>query len=295
MSDITKNEKVFELLEETETNWSAKKIELIGFNKDDRPMATDSFGIFKSSNDQWLGTVGKQYVAMQNAELAEVIIGLQDVFGGEVRGGSMQDGKRIYYQNTLPDEFIARDTLKRQITCLNSHNGSSSIGFGSTNTVVSCSNTFYKAMKDLSRFRHTLNASDRLKAAVIDYKKALMCDEELMVDFKRMSEVKLSPSIVNTVIENLFKIDKRDSVDFSTRKKNQILNFQKASEREISEKGENLWGLFNAVTYFTNHMEVTSKTDEHVMIGGGYKKNLMAYCVLANYAEDKKKLVHSLA
>lgn len=295
MSDITKNEKVFELLEETETNWTANKIELIGFNKDDGLLSTDSFGIFKSSNDQWLGTVGKQYVAMQNAELAEVIIGLQDAFGGEVRGGSMQDGKRIYYQNTLPDEFIAKDTLKRQITCLNSHNGSSSIGFGSTNTVVSCSNTFHKAMKDLSKFRHTLNASDRLKEAVIDYKKALMCDEELMNDFKRMSEVKLSPSIVDTVIENLFKIDKRDPTDFSTRKKNQILNFQKAAEREISEKGENIWGLFNAVTYFTNHMEVTSKTDEHVMIGGGYKKNLMAYCVLANYAEDKKKLVHSLA
>jgi hypothetical protein len=46
----------------------------------------------------------------------------------------------------LPAEIIGRSEVKRWLTCLNSHDGSTSVGFGSSNTVVVCQNTFFRAL-----------------------------------------------------------------------------------------------------------------------------------------------------
>ena len=293
------NNSVFLLLEESDTNWLANKFELVGLELDKGLLMTDSFGIFRSDNNKWLGTVGSQYLPMQNHELAEVIVALQDSFGGEVTGGQLQDGKRIYYQNSLPNEAIENDVVKRNITCLNSHNGSSAIGFGSTNTVISCSNTFHKAMRELARFRHTATASERLAVAVSDFKKAMTFDEELMTTYKRMTEVKINKPIVSEIIERLFKVTAKDKVgDISTRRVNKLKRFNEALDHEIGSKGSSVWGLFNAVTYYTNHLEVPEaqskledKKIDHLMIGGGYLKNLLAYDILSTYVQNKKQLL----
>jgi hypothetical protein len=95
---------------------------------------------------------------------------------------------------------LGHDTLKRHITCLNSHDGTSSIGFGSTNTVISCTNTFHKAMKDLSKFRHTLTASDRLAMAVAEFKRAMDEDSNLMDTFKRFNDVNIDRTILERVM-----------------------------------------------------------------------------------------------
>jgi hypothetical protein len=296
MSDLNNNEKVFNLLNESGTNWSANKIPLMAFNESEGMLSTESFGMFNSVNNQWLGTVGTQYTAMQNSDLAEIIVELQEVFGGDIQGGTLQDGKRIYYQNTLADEHINNDTLKRNITCLNSHNGSSAIGFGSTNTVISCANTFHMALRDLKKFRHTANSSERLKLAVADFKLAMSSDQHLMDTFKRMADVKIDKPIIGEMISNLFGVNPSDTVkDISTRKINQLNRFNEALSSEIAEKGQTIWGLFNGVTYYTNHLEVSDKHKDHIMIGGGYKKNLKAYDLLSEYTISKKPLVHSMS
>jgi hypothetical protein len=291
---MTKEERVFETLQSTETNWTVTKEPLIATKVTDDgiiELPTETFGLFRSDNNGWLGSVGNRYEAMQNFELADTMVGIQDMFGGDLRGGEMRGGKKIYYQLSLQDETIGPDTLKRHITCLNSHDGTSSIGFGSTNTVISCSNTFHKAMKDLSKFRHTLTASDRLAIAVAEFKKAMDEDSNLMDTFKRFNDVDIDRTILERVMHNVFKVDMNTKEsDVSTRKKNQISDFEKALERETSEKGGTLWGLFNAVTYYTNHMEKSD--DHHLMFGGGYKKNLTAFNIIEKYESDKRVLVH---
>jgi hypothetical protein len=59
---MTKQEKTFNLLEATGLNWSVNKAELFSAEG----LQTESFGIFRNDNSQWLGTVGKKYVPMQN-------------------------------------------------------------------------------------------------------------------------------------------------------------------------------------------------------------------------------------
>jgi hypothetical protein len=292
---MMKEERVFELLCDTETNWTVRKEPLTATKLTDDgiiELPTQTFGLFRSDTDNWLGSVGNQYIPMQNFELAETIVGIQDTFGGDLRGGDLRGGRKIFYQLSLKDEHVGPDTLKRFITCMNSHDGTSSIGFGSTNTVISCSNTFHKAMKDLSRFRHTMTASERLAMAVAEFRNAMNEDADLMDRFKRFTDVNIDRTILERVMHNVFKVDMNlKESDVSTRKKNQIADFEKALEQETSQKGGTLWGLFNAVTYYTNHMEKSD--DHHLMFGGGYKKNLTAFNIIEKYESDKRVLVHA--
>lgn len=291
-----KAERVFETLQSTETNWTVRKEPLIALNANDDgviELPTNSYGIFRSDNNGWLGTVGERYELMQNHELADIVVGIQEQFGGKLSGGSLQDGRKIFYQISLADEHVNQDTLKRFITCLNSHDGSSSIGFGSTNTVVSCSNTFHMTMKELSKFRHTTTAQDRLKRAVDNFVIAMESDKKLMDRFKRFTEVDINKTIIQRVMENVFKVDMNSQQSsVSTRKINQIKDFETAMTKEVSSKGSTLWGLFNAVTYYTNHLD-SSKSDYNLMIGSGYRKNLTAFKVIDAYEKEKRTLIHA--
>lgn len=275
--NLEQNTKVFNVLCDTNTNWKTLKQPLFS----GQGLPTETFGLFRSDNNQWLGSVGNRYEVMHNQELAEVMVHLQERFGGEIEGGTLGriDGQKIFYQMSLKDGIINEDKVKRYITCMNSHDGSSSIGFGSTNMVVSCSNTFHKAMKDLSKFRHTASASERLSFAVREFERALEEDNRLMHTYDRMTEVAINPTILSRVMQNVFNVDmnkKQDEV--SPRKLNQVKDFEVALSKETNEKGNTLWGLFNAVTYYTNHMEKKGGKDlNYLMNGGGYKKNLKAF------------------
>jgi len=282
---MTTNEKIFNVLQKTDTNWNVSKIPLKAITNDEEVLHTETFGLFRSDNNDWLGSVGNRYEVMPNSELAEIMVGIQDRFGGEILGGQLQGGKKIYYQMTLPSERIGNDVIKRHITCLNSHDGTSSIGFGSTNMVVSCSNMFHRAMKDLSKFRHTMSASDRLAVAVTEFQKALDSDRGLMDDFHAMSQVQIDETILEKVMSSVFSVDMQSKMsDTSTRKQNQLSQFQVALAKETREKGGTLWGLFNAVTYYTNHLE--KKQDfNYLMNGAGYKKNLTAFNTIKNHMQ----------
>jgi phage/plasmid-like protein (TIGR03299 family) len=275
--------KTFDLLNDTKTNWGVTKKPLTC--PDGYP--TESFGIYRNDNSKWLGTVGKQYELMQNSTLAENIIEASMDISEKFRGGELYGGKKVYYQAQLQDTQIANDTIKRYITGLNSHDGSSSIGFGFTNTVVVCQNTFYMAMKEVSRFRHSASAHQRVELAREEIRKVLKVESSLMDNYKRMADTKISTAVTKRVIADLFKFSEDDFdkeiKDFSTKKTNDMAKFSEILDSELNSHGQTLWGLFNAVTWKTNHQDVKENRGlENVMVGSGYKKNLNAYNIIVD-------------
>jgi phage/plasmid-like protein (TIGR03299 family) len=275
--------KTFELLTDTKTNWGVTKKPLTCLDG----FPTESFGIYRNDNNKWLGTVGKTYEMMQNATLAENIIEASMDISEKFRGGELYGGKKVYYQAQLQDTHIANDTIKRYVTGLNSHDGSSSIGFGFTNTVVVCQNTFYMAMKEVNRFRHSASAHQRVELAREEIRRTLKAESSLMDNYKRMADTKISTAVTKRVIADLFKFAEEDfdkeTKDFSTKKINDISKFKEILDSELSSHGQTLWGLFNAVTWKTNHQDVKEgKGLENVMIGTGYKKNLNAYNIIVD-------------
>jgi len=289
---LERGNKVLDLLTSTETNWSVLDKPLFA-QGDDEILTTDSRGLFRSDNNQNLGVVGSRYEVMQNSILSETLVDLQSQFGGNLRGGTLQGGKKVYYQLSLEDANVGNynnNGIKRYISCLNSHDGSSSIGFGSSNEVVICSNTFYTAMKDISKFRHTASASDRLAQAIKGFEKALNGEAKIIENYNRMASEPITQGIVEKVISNLFSPKKNKDGVIPTRTKNNVAMFGKAFNLELEQKKEEtLWTLFNAVTRYTNHMEKKEKDLNYLMTGGGYKKNLMAYNTIVKWLSEPTK------
>jgi phage/plasmid-like protein (TIGR03299 family) len=282
-------EKTFDLLESTGLNWSVRKSPLVSLEGH----TTESFGIFRNDSNNWLGTVGNRYEAMQNATLAETIVQATENINLETQKGGMFDGgKKVYFQATLPDEYIGNSGVKRCITAVNSHDGSTSIGFGSTSTVIICKNTFYKAFKGLDKFRHTASASERLNIAMLELKKAIELDQSLMDNFKRMADSPLQEDMIESVIRKMFSIDVKNDKT-STRKQNQVTAFADSLKTEVNSHGSTLWALFNGVTRYTNHVAAPrEKKEEYVTVGTGYKTNLMAYEECMKWLEKNTSSFH---
>ena len=287
---------LFNTLETTGTNYTVNKLPLYALNGETfDTMDTNSFGIFRNDTGAWLGTVGDRYTAIQNKDLAEIIVKIKSEFGGDIKGGSFKGGAKVYYQNSLPDHVINEHKIKRFITCLNSHDGSGSVSFGASNTVVICDNQFHAMSKELDTFRHTSNAEARLKLAVENFKLQLEREKNIINTFDKMNEVNLDKNIVSMVIENMFKV-KRDAdiKDISTRKQNQMLTFDKVCSKELKEKGSTLWGLFNSVTFYTNHIQVNNNKTErlsNVMQGAGARLNAQTYSIINKYMNDNRKTI----
>ncbi len=272
----------FELLEQTATNWTVNKLPLVS----QEGLPTESFGIFRNDNNLWLGTIGKQYEPIQNFEIAETLIATTDEISNSHKGGLLNNGKKVFYQTEIDPVTIDRDEVKRFLTILNSHDGSSSIGFGFSNTVVVCQNTFYKAMKDVQKFRHTTSAKERLEIARKQVREILLAENDVIDTYKRMADKKVTTTAIKMVVADLFdfKLEDFDNPveDFSTRKVNDIAMFKQIMDSEFASHGETLWGLFNAVTWKTNHVDTKRNNQlENVMIGGGYKKNNSAFKILS--------------
>ena len=278
MNNNTTFERTLDVLEQTGLNWQVSKEPLITADG----KTTETFGMFRSDTKDWLGSVGNQYTPFQNHQLAETIVKASEGIGlVTTSGGQLDGGRKVFLQVGLPDEYIGNSGVKRNITALNSHDGSSSISFGSSNVVIICQNTFYKAHKELSKFRHTASAEDRVKQAMADLRRSIELDNALMVDFKRMADAKIDGSMVEGIINKLFGVQKDTKVaDISAVKRNQVEAFSNSLHREMNDHGGTIWALFNAVTRYTNHY-ASPKNDEakqtYIMSGGGHKTNLMGY------------------
>lgn len=290
---MTIQQKTFELLEASGLNWSVVKEPLVPQNSEFSP-DTRSYGLFNNNTKKHIFTVGDQFTPLQNAEMVELMVEAAETLGlsyEAMRAGSLSDGKKIYVQIRVPDAMVARDTIKQQITSLNFH-GTGSVGFGTTNTVIVCQNTFYMALRDAdSKFRHSTNVKSNLENAIKGLVATLQTNDENIDSFKRLANAEMKPEHLQQTIAQIFGVNMDaglsvniQEMDISTRKKNQILSFAEAFKIEIPRHGDSLWGLFNAVTYYTNHvLNEDNKQDSYLFDGKGAEINIKTYNQLLEF------------
>ena len=296
---MSTQEQTFDLLERTGLNWTVNKLPLFGPDG----QRTSSYGIFRNDNGGHLGTVGNRYVPYQNFEMAETIIDACAEVGIQAsKGGMFDSGGKVYMQAQMNDVVIDRSPLKRYITCINSHNGTTSIAFGSTNTNIICMNTFHMAYKDgaMTRYRHTNSASERIKQSMLQIKQTMAGDQLLMDNFSRMADVKLTEDAARAMLNGIFKkgfgLDPKDKV--STQRKKQLVSLNNSIEKELNDQGATLWGFFNGITRYTNHVaaiESGKSKEQYVMDGAGYNLNLVAFEEVMAWVEKNTAKQYVLA
>lgn len=284
------------LLAEFGLNWNVDKRPFFFKNTGGEMQQSDYFGLVRSDDDAVLGHCKDSYRAFQNSLILDTMKGFADEHGLEIeRGGAFGGGKKIYLQLYIPNDLkIGRggDALKQYIFAANTFDHSARLSFGYTNTVISCQNTFNQALKDTSiRIKHTESGHGRIIELPTLFSEHLQLRKETNERFLVWDSTPATKKMAKELIAALTKTDKSltpaQRAEMSTRSRNIIEGLEMAINKEMKEKGETMWGLFNGVTYYANHIKSHPKRDngamESILIGTGAQMMSKASSIITSW------------
>lgn len=284
---INQNE-VNATLDQFGLNWQVEKRPLF-FNKNEDKHGTSFFGIVRSDNNDCFGAMTNQYEVFQNHELAELVLNVADVIGQPIDNGKVFDGgRKVSLQLTLDPLKVGDDKVVRKATAVNSHDGSTSLRWGTTGITVSCTNQFNALFKQLNNsVRHTKNMRQAVERSLNILEQIESADRDMFTLFERMANTNASEKLVHDTVARVTGITELSTYagkrvpaqvwtdvqnKYSTRKMNTAQQLIRSVSEEMSYKGKTLWGLFSGVTHFTTHRGGSEATREKSKLMGSLQR-----------------------
>ena len=257
-------------------NWTVEKQQLVTTSN----ILTDSFAVVRTDNNSVLGVVKEGYHLHQNSEKLEILTKIAGDNNWKLGNTfCIKGGKRVAIQIEIEPANIGDDTVKRFLTVLDSHDGSTSLSFGYSNTVMSCQNQFYKFYKSNEvRIRHTKSMSFKIENVIKGLLQAKELENESLKVFTNWVSTPVSKELATDMILSQLDIDSiADMSKLSINKQIQVDSLRDVVKSEMAYKGQNKWGLFNGFTYYANH-----KMDKETLVDGkAYDFNMKAFEALS--------------
>ena len=133
----------------------------------------DAYGIFRDTDNQFLGAVGERYAPIQNRDAFDFVDTLLEADSGchYDSAGALGQGERIWCSARVPFDFAvadAQDVHQTYLLFSTSHDGQTSATCMLTTVQVVCANTLRAATMgtgEFVRIRHTKTAGERLGQA----------------------------------------------------------------------------------------------------------------------------------
>lgn len=181
-------------------------------------------------------------------------IGLQVDKGGEFKGGGL-----VYLQ--LETGIVTglgenRDTVKKYVSAMNSHNGEMSLRWGLTNITISCQNTFWAAVKEMGNtVKHTKSMRMKIEGIIKQIEDTRLQEKTVYETFFKFAEVPAQKKHIELLTRIVLDVDANSNLEeLSTYKKNRMSELGAAINAETLQKGQTLLGLFSGVTKYTTHL-----------------------------------------
>jgi len=281
LTDLSNAEAVASLLDRFGLRWEVSKQPLLLPSGQE----TGFYGIVRNDNQHTFTTAKEGYVPYQNSELAELLIRISEKTGYDIHSGGMfNGGGKVYIQlntgNQIQDIGKDRTQVKGYITGINSHDGTTSLKWGNANITISCSNTFAMASRVLKQSaRHTASIHDRVETSIREITGIVQAEKSLFDTFIRLSEVPVTKDNIVRVVREVTGVDIQMSrhdaeKSFSTYALNRSEELMTSINREMTGKGDTMWGLFSGVTHYTSHVLPVPKREnarlESKYTGTGY-------------------------
>jgi len=282
LQDNSNAERVANLLDQFGLRWSVNKEPLYLADGTETPFV----GIVRDDTRKVFTTCKDSYNPYQNSELAELLIRISDIGGYEIhKGGMFKDGSKVFVQlksgNVIKGIGKNNDSVVGYATGINSHDGTTSLKWGSTNITISCQNTFNAASKELiNSLRHTNNMHNKIDIYLREVGIAVIEEKSLFDKFIKLSEMPIKQKHIAKVVREVTGVDILLN-EIEAKEKYGTYNINRTTEllecitNEIAQKGETIWGLFSGVTNYTTHiMPVPNRENarmESKYVGSGNK------------------------
>jgi len=244
------------ILEKVGLNWTVRAEEIVSVGG--TPIRGYS-AIIRDDTNTTLSVRSDSYHPYQNYELMELLYKVSNKTGLPIKNGGMfRNGEKVFVQLKSNDLKLGADKVEGYITGINSFDGSTSLAFGNTNITISCQNTFFSAYKEVSnKIRHTKYMEAKIDEICKRLENAVDEEKVIFNNILKLSEVKIDDKVRDLVTRSLFNIDRQvdlnDMDAISTVTRNKMTRFFIDLNGEVTQKGDNLWGLFSGVTKYTTH------------------------------------------
>ena len=261
-----------EILEKSGLNWKVLPVEIQTVSGIIIP---NKKALVREDTEQVLGVHSNSYDPYQNEELLDLLFKITQQTGLEFHSGGMFDGgEKVFFQLKSNDHKIGDDTIKGYVTGLNSFDGTTSLAFGNYDFTISCRNSFWRGYNLLDqKLKHNQNMRPRIDEIL--RKIDLVLEEEKVIfnTIDKFNDVRMTQEVKDLVFNYLFDLEGQEKTeDLSTRKLNLIEKFNYDLMGEISTKGDNLWGLFSAVTRYTTHSMKNGDNSKSKIVGVAGRK-----------------------
>lgn len=244
------------------------------------------FATVREDTNDVLGVVGARYTIVQNKDAFRFFDGL--VGTGEAiyeTVGALGLGEKIWILAKLPSYIRVKgnDIVDKYLLLSASHDGTSLIRAKLTPIRVVCNNTLSMALAGAEqevRIRHTASAEERLEVG----HKIIGLSNVLYNDLAEIFQKMAVSSITNAQLLEYVKALVPDNAlaENHTRTENirsKILELHETGAGASMSRGT-VWGCYNAVTEYTDHVYTTTDIDrklESVWFGIGAKLKAKAF------------------
>ena len=155
-----------------------------------------------------------------------------------------------------------------------------SIGIG--NLTMSCSNQFYQFRKSAqSKMRHSKNLGEKMLEIPMLIQNALEHSLQMIEVYNKFQSTAVTKGLADRMVKHLLGFDKtisKSEMDLkSSRSLNAMETLYNHIQKEMNQKGQNLWGLHSGVTSWTTHEKSAPRRAngrfESIAVGTNYKTN----------------------
>ena len=291
-----------EAMELAGLNWKVEKRVLF----DNAGKEVPAWGIFRNTDNTFLGVVGERYQQIQNQEAFEFV----DAMIGDNEAhfdsaGALGNGEVIFCSAYLPSagfEVVEGDTHQTYLMFKTSHDGSLSAICKLTDVRVVCQNTLTQALSGNGKeikIKHTRNAQDRLRIAknlIMSGKKTA----EMIRDKMRMlTEKKVTKDSMEKVLGRLFPVN--EAGELATRTKNNIRDlleyYENNDKNAFPQIRGTAYNLLNACTEYADYSRSTRGGDENArtesaLFGSGEVFKANAFDLIMKESEVMPAMTH---
>lgn len=269
---------------------------------------TDSYTIFRDSDNAQLGYVGPDFTVKQNADCFRFVDTLLEANGGSHydSAGALGNGAKIWCSVRVPkaDISIGDDKHESYLMFSTAHDGSMAHTVKLTTVRVVCQNTLNSALSgagEMFRVKHTKNADVRMDRAKQLMTGVRMDAQQLEQKLRLLASRKMTRETMVQVLNRLFPSPKEETAN-TTRRENvltEVLNLYASNDKgAFPEIQGSAYNLLNAVTEYTDHfrsaritearqgMTVEQARAENAVAGTGDKLKSSALAVIEEVTTD---------
>lgn len=243
-------------------------VEKVGIQTVAGDVIPNKFALQRTDTKDVLGLVTDFYKPLQNREAFSFFDG---VFGkGKARyevAGVLGKGEKVWLLAQLPGEFsvTGNDTVGKYLLLTNGHDANEPIRAKFTPIRVVCQNTLNAALRTTDseiRIQHIGNVPEKLEIAGKLLKQAGIYFDDIQTVFRGFAKRQITGKALRQYAVRVIGGDEAGEDDLSAPARKAITKIEELHETgrgsDIKSVRGTLWGAYNAVTEYVDHIKTGS-------------------------------------